>query len=337
MITGATGFLGMHVLYDLVSKGYRVKALFRDQDKIASVKKVFRYYRNDVSAIWDQIDWIQGDLLDFYNLMECLNGVTAVYHTAGKVSFSRRDKGNLFRVNIQGTANLVDACLELDIEKFCHVSSIATLSEPDGAEPVGEDLIWNPGGSASVYAISKLRGEMEVWRGIHEGLHAVIVNPAVIIGPGMWNGSGGHIFHKIYKGLKYYPEGSGGYVDVRDVASVMIRLTEGNHFGERFIINAENITHRSFIDQVSDAMLKPRPSVRITPFLSKTALFAETIHAAFTGIPPRISRNTFEIAAETAAYSNKKIVNTLKTDFITVEDSVKYSIPLFLAEVVSTG
>jgi hypothetical protein len=219
MITGATGFLGMHVLYDLVSKGYRVKALFRDQDKIASVKKVFRYYRNDVSAIWDQIEWIHGDLLDFYNLMECLNGVTEVYHTAGKVSFSRRDKENLFRVNIQGTANLVDACLELDIEKFCHVSSIATLSEPDGAEPVGEDLIWNPGGSASVYAISKLRGEMEVWRGIR-GRCVIRLLMAEVMARGIFHKAKGEVLSEF------------GWLRWRDVASAC----EGNRGA---VVNAE--------------------------------------------------------------------------------------------------
>ena len=337
MVTGATGFLGTHVVYELVSKGNRVKALFRDPEKIATAKKIFGYYGASTSEMLDQIEWIQGDLLDYYSLLENLEGVTAVYHAAGMVSFDKRDRRKLNSANIQGTANIVNACLEMGIEKLCHVSSIASLGESDGPEPVDESMRWNPGDSASVYAVSKLRGEMEVWRGIHEGLQAVIVNPAVIIGPGMWNGSGGQILQQIHKGLKYYPEGSGGYVDVRDVAAAMVKLTEGNYFGERYIVNAENITHRYFLNQLADVMKRPRPVKRITPFLLHTALFAESLRAAITGNPPRINRKTLEIAAETTSYSNKKIIETLAMNFITIAESVQFSVPLFLAETSATS
>jgi dihydroflavonol-4-reductase len=335
MVTGATGFLGTQVLHDLVIKGYRVKALFRDQHKIDTVRKAFELYGNDLPALWDQIEWIQGDVLDYFILLEHMQGVTEVYHTAGMVSFNPRDKAKLFQVNIQGTANVVNACLERGIDKLCHVSSIASLVEPEGPDPVDESLLWNPGEGASVYSVSKLKGEMEVWRGIHEGLQAVITNPAVIIGPGMWNGSGAQILHTVYRGLNYYPEGSGGYVDVRDVSSAMIKLMEGKYFGERFIINSENIPHRDFLNYLADAMERARPAIRITPLLSRLALTAEAIRSTFTGSPARITSKALEIAAETASYSNKKIVDTLKMSFIPIRESVQQLVPLYLAEIVS--
>jgi dihydroflavonol-4-reductase len=335
MITGATGFLGTQVLHDLVSKGYRVKAIFRDQCKIDTVRKVFRFYGSDIQSKWDQIEWIQGDLLDYYFLMENMQGVAEVYHTAGMVSFNPRDKEKLFQTNVQGTGNVVNACLEQGIEKLCHVSSIASLVEPEDALPVNEELLWNPGAGASEYSVSKLKGEMEVWRGIHEGLQAVIINPAVIIGPGMWNGSGGQILQQVYRGLKFYPLGSGGYVDVRDVSAAMIKLMEGNCFGERYIINGENIAHRDFLNFIADAMQRTRPANRITPLLSRFALMAEAVRAAITGTPARITRKALEIAAETAAYSNGKIVNTLNMSFIPVRKSVQEMVSLFLSETFS--
>lgn len=332
MVTGATGFLGTQVLHDLVNKGYRVKALYRDRDKIDTVRSVFGFYGGNIPSKWEQIEWIQGDLLDYFGLMEHMLGVTEVYHTAGMVSFNPRDKERLFQLNIQGTVNVVNACLEQGIEKLCHVSSIATLVEPEGTDPVQEDLLWNPGESASVYSISKLKGEMEVWRGIHEGLQAVIVNPAVIIGPGMWNSPGGQILREVYRGLKFYPRGSGGYIDVRDVSSAMIKLMEGKYFGERYIINGENISHRDFLNFIADAMQRTRPANRITPLLSRLALMAEAVRATITGTPARITRKALEIAAGTAVYSNKKIVETLNMSFIPVRESVQYMVPLFLAE-----
>jgi len=337
MVTGATGFLGAHVLFELVSKGYPVKALFRDQHKIVSVKRVFGYYVEDITALWNRIEWVQGDVLDYFSLMEQLNGVTEVYHTAGMVSFNNRDKEKLNHINIQGTANLVNACLELGIEKLCHVSSIATLGESNDSQPIDENMFWNPGASASAYAISKFRSEMEVWRGIHEGLKAVIVNPSVIIGPGMWMGSARQLLDRMNEGLNYYPQGSGGYVDVRDVASAMIKLSEGDCFGDRYIVNAENISHRHLLNHIADAMNRPRPSRPITPFLLKTVTMFEAVRSAFTGYPPRITRKALEIATEEAFYSNRKIKDTVDIQFITVEESVKLSMPFFLSETASAN
>jgi len=185
MVTGATGFLGAHVLYELSGRGLRVNALYRDRQKINNVKKIFGYYRDDITQLWNRINWIEGDILDYYSLRENLKDIKEVYHTAGLVSFDNRDKKRLNRINARGAAHIVNACLEQGVDKLCHVSSIATLGESDGSELIDENLMWNPGNSASAYAVSKLSGEMEIWRGIHEGLQAVIVNPSVIIGPGM--------------------------------------------------------------------------------------------------------------------------------------------------------
>jgi nucleoside-diphosphate-sugar epimerase len=337
LVTGATGFLGAHVLLELVSRGDSVKALYRDKRKIPAVQTIFSYYHTDIRALWDNIEWITGDILDYFSLMEHFMGVTEVYHTAGYVSFRNKDRQKLQRVNVLGTANVVNACLELGIEKLCHVSSIAALGESDGNGIIDENMLWNPGVSASAYAISKLSGEMEVWRGIHEGLQALIVNPSVIIGPGMWWGTAGRLLENIRHGLRYYPEGSSGYVDVRDVAAIMVKLLNGNFFGERFIINAENLHHRLLFNYLADAMDSKHPDRPITPALIKGLKITELIRSLLTGQPPRISSKTLEIANEELGYSNKKIKDTIEIDFIPIQESVKFSIAKYLTEASTSG
>jgi dihydroflavonol-4-reductase len=191
-------------------------------------------------------------------------------------------------------------------------------------------MIWNHGLWASAYAISKFRGEMEVWRGIHEGLNAVIVNPSVIVGPGIWMGPGKQLFLSVFRGLKYYPSGSSGYIDVRDVAQTMILLSESNLSGERYILSAENITHRKYINLLADAMGRSRPRFLITPLLTKIA-------ATITGIPPRINLKTLEIASEKLEYSNTKICDAFGMSFTPIKESVNLSVQLFINELNSVN
>ena len=337
LVTGATGFLGSHVLFELVGMGHSVKALYRDRKRIEYTKRVFSYYSKDLMPLWNNIEWIQGDLMDYYTLSKHVSGVSMVFHTAGMVSFNSRDRDKLMEVNAGGTTNLVNACLESGAAALCHVSSIATLGEGNESGPVDESMLWNPGKSASAYAISKHNGEMEVWRGIHEGLSAVIVNPAVIIGPGMWMGSARQLLESIHRGLKFFPSGTSGYVDVRDVASVMVRLMEKKCYGERFVVSAANISHREVINQIAEAMKRPKPAYRITPFISKTALMAEYFRSVITGFPPRITKKTIEIASEKLQYSDQKLRETLGYSFITIEDSIRFSIPIYRAETDAAG
>lgn len=332
LITGATGFLGMHVLFELAGKGYRVKALYRHRQKIEQVKRIWGYYTTDVDRLGEFIEWIEGDILDKYFLSDNLQGIQEVYHAAGLVTFDDRERARLNQINVQGTANLVNACLENGISKLCHVSSIATLGESNGSGLIDEKMRWKPDPGASAYAISKLKGEMEVWRGIHEGLPAVIVNPSVIIGPGMWMGSSRHLLESLSRGLRFYPQGTTGYVDVRDVARVMVGLMEMDCMNDRYIVSAENLAHRDVLDMISDAFGMPRPEWLVTPRLMKAAVMAEGIRSFLTRTPPRITRKAMMIASERLAYSNQKVSNTLGLAFIPVEASVRFLTSVYRKE-----
>jgi nucleoside-diphosphate-sugar epimerase len=324
-VTGASGFLGSHLLHDLVVLERPVRALYRDREKLEHVRKIFSYYHADADKLMKRIDWVQGDILDYFTLVEFMKGIDQVYHCAGVVSFNNKDKKKLFDINVRGTANIVNACLEKRGIRLCHVSSIAALGDSQDGNPIDENNIWNHVSTGSPYSFSKFKGEMEVWRGIYEGLNAVIVNPSVIMGPGIWFGSGSELYHQIMRGLKYYPTGASGFVDVRDVVQVMIRLADSEISQERFIISSENRTHREIINLIAESIHRPLPFRPLTPFLSRLICQFEKIRFLLTGKPPRVSQSSMQSAAAITTYSNSKIVSTLAVRFIPIQEAVNFS------------
>ena len=328
LVTGATGQIGSHVLYELAKAGKPVRAMYRNNNGIEKVKQVFSFYQNDGPQLSNLIEWVQADIIDPHALENSMQGIRQVYHSAGVVSFDDRDRKKLNRVNTGGTTNIVNACLQSGA-KLCHVSSIASLGELAVKEPVDENVIWNRGTSASAYAMSKYNSEMEVWRGIHEGLDAVIVNPSVIIGPGMWSGPGKYLFYALEKGIKYYPPGSSGYVDVRDVARIMILLCESGISGERYILNAGHMAHREFMSLIAKAFGKKGPDTILTPLLARIAVIGESLMALVTGNDRRINPRTFGIASEELRYSSSKITKALGVTFTSIEDSVNSAVQIF--------
>lgn len=333
LVTGGTGHLGSHILFELVMENRPVRALYRNKENLNRTKEIFSFYKDGETA-FEHIEWVEADINDYYAVAGSFKDVSHVFHTAGYVTFDDKQNKKLHHVNAEGTANIVNACLESENVKLYHVSSIATLGEPGGEMVIDEGTLWNHGKSASAYAKSKYMGEMEVWRGIHEGLHAVIVNPSVIIGPGMWLGPGTSLWQSVLKGLRFYPVGSSGYVDVRDVASILVRLSKTDISGERFILNAGQLTHKEFLSALATGLHKRAPYIRATPFLTKTALLGETLRASITHTKRRFNRRTIIIANKNLNYSGKKVRELLNFKFIPVEESVKMAVEIYNRQVL---
>jgi nucleoside-diphosphate-sugar epimerase len=331
-VAGGTGFLGSHLLYNLVQLGEPVRALYRDREKLESFKKFRKFYPAVKDQMLDNIEWVKGDILDYYTLSEYMSGVSMIYNVTGTVSFHKKDKQKLLAINARGTANIVNACLENKDSRLCHVSSISAMGDPQDGDLIDESRHWSKNTSPSPYSYSKFRGEMEVWRGINEGLNAVIVNPSIIIGPGMWYGSWEGIFRQVYKGLNYYPTGASGYIDVRDVVKIMISLMESGISGERFILNAENLAHHEVLNYLAEAMKKPLPARPLTPAIKKIACHLEKLRSLFTGSQPRITRQSMKSSTAVTSYSNDKIVQALSPSFIPVRETLTSSVGLFLDE-----
>jgi len=323
LVTGGTGLVGSHLLYDLVKSGVPVRALKRSGSDVQGVLRTFAYYNSSPEALFKQIEWIDGDIQDMASLEDAMKGVSEVYHCAAIVSFNPRDREEMLRVNVEGTANVVNACLYQGIRKLCHVSSIASLGRNSSTDLVTEETHWKTSPKNSWYAISKYGAEREVWRGAEEGLNVVVVNPSVILGPGNWNKGSLTLFRLAAKGLKYYTGGVTGYVDVRDVSGAMIKLMGSDIRGERYILNSENITFQSLFDQLHAEFGKPKAWIRVYPFLAEIGWRVEKWRSSLLGKEPVITKETSRAANYSYAFSAEKIKQALNYRFIPLETTLK--------------
>jgi dihydroflavonol-4-reductase len=335
LVTGGTGLLGSNLIYELTSKGEKVRALKRISSKPEIVRKVFGYYTEHPDELFSGIEWLDGDITNTAEVFAAVKGVKKIYHTAGFVSFNPRDNADILRINVKGTENIVNACLENGIEKLCFVSSTSAIGQGEDGETLNEEMYWTKKGKESIYAASKYQAEMEVWRGINEGLNAVIVNPSIIIGPGDWKRSSLRLFYEIYKGIRFYTEGITGYVDVRDVVKAMILLMNGNFSGERYIVSEGNYSYKKILTMIADSLGKRPPDILATPFMTRIAYLLDGIWSSLIKADRRITKDILTASHRNILFSNDKIRNTTGMEFIPVADSILYTAKYFLRDIKS--
>lgn len=323
--------VGSHLLFDLIKKGERVRALRRKNSNIDEVRKIFSYYTDQADELFSKIEWKEGDLLDIFSLSEAMEGVTKVYHCAAIVSLNPKDGEKMIFNNVTGTANTVNAAIEKKIQKFCHVSSVAALGIESEKE-ISEETHWNDKTNFSAYAISKYLSENEVWRASQEGLPVVIVNPAVVIGPGNWKRSSGDIFNLANKGMSWYTSGSIAYVDVRDVSKAMIMLTESEIRNERFIVSSENLPYKKIIELVCASLGKPLPNKKAGNLILEFVWRLDAILSKLRGCRNLLTKEIAKYATMNLSYSNKKIKDSIRIDFIPISKSVLETANHFLAD-----
>ncbi|NJX14895.1 NAD-dependent epimerase/dehydratase family protein [Tamlana crocina] len=322
LVTGGTGLVGAHLLYKLVNEGHAVRAIFRNERKLDNTKNVFSYYTDDYETIFKKIEWVEADILDVPALTEAFNGITQVYHCAAFVSFEP-DKYQLLRkTNIEGTANIVNISLAKNIQKLCYASSVATLGSTLNNEPITENTFWNPETDNSVYAITKYGAEMEVWRGTQEGLNAVMVNPGVIIGSGIWRYGTGSLFKRTEKGLKFYTPGSVGLIAVEDVVSVMVQLMESNITNERFVLVAEDWSYKKFLQTLAKSVNAKPPKKQIGSTLLNIAWRLDWLIHKITGKRRQLTKQLAKSLTTTNQYSSKKIKDALGFEFQDMENTI---------------
>ena len=329
LVTGGSGLLGSHLLYSLTKDNIPVRAIRRPSSDLDEVRNVFGYYDREGDRLFSKIEWVEADILIPESLDEVMQGVTQVYHAAAIVSFDPRQKARLITANLEGTANIVNACLDHGVEKLLHVSSTAALGANPAGGPVTEDMMWTPDKMNSGYSISKFKSEMEVWRGIEEGLNAVIVNPSIIVGPGFWERSSSRMFSTIYRGLRYYMNGVTGYVWVMDVVTCMRSLMASEVSGERFIISSENLSYKNVFTMIAHALHVSAPSVEARPFMAALAWRMDAFRSLF-GSPRIITRETVNAGNSKSRFSNQKIREYLDCNFRDIKDVVDVVGELFL-------
>jgi nucleoside-diphosphate-sugar epimerase len=321
LVTGGTGLVGAHLLIHLLEKGEKVRAIYRNQDSTQKTKSLFLLYKKE--ALYDSIHWIQADVLDIPSLESAFLGIEQVYHCAAMISFDPKEEDLVRKTNIEGTANIVNFCLTYNIKKLCHVSSIAALGDLAEHESIiTEETEWNPEKPHSDYAISKYGAEMEVWRGLQEGLEVVIINPGIIIGPGFWNQGSGELFTKVKNGLPFYTKGSTGFIAVSDIVNIMYQLMKSEINGERFTLISQNITFQNLLFAIADSLKVKRPKYHATLFMMTILSKLDWIVSNIFGRKRQLSKASARSSYSTDLFSNEKIKNALNIEFTGVHDYI---------------
>lgn len=329
LVTGGTGMVGTHILLALTQQGHRVRALKRKGSSITETEKTFRYYSQRADELLSGIEWTEGDVMDIFSLEEALKDVTHVYHAAAMVSFDPKDRDAMLKINMDGTANIVNLSMDYGVKKFCHVSSVAALGKTIDLQNINEDTWWKNDPSNSWYAISKYNAEREVWRASEEGMDVIIVNPSVIVGAGNTSRSSNAIFALAEKGFSWYTKGSGGFVDAQDVADACIRLMESGIVNERFVLSAENMSYRDFADQVLHHFGKPPVKKQLSGLMLGLMWRLEKLLCAFTGKTPRITKESAAAAAERISFDGSRISERTGFVYKSVQRSLQEVAPYY--------
>jgi len=309
LVTGSAGLLGNEVVHQLLQQGKAVKIM----------------YNQTVPALAGQPDItaVQCNLLDVVGLETLMEGVEQVYHCAAVVSFNPRQKHELFKINVEGTANIVNAAINAGVQKMVHVSSVAAMGRLRQGQTVTEAMHWTEETSNSQYGKSKYLGEMEVWRGVGEGLQAVVVNPSIILGAGDWESSSSKIFKSVYDEFPWYTEGVTGFVDVKDVAAAMLQLMDSPISGERFILSAENKTYREIFNLIAQAFHKKLPHKKVTPLIAAIVWRLEALKSRFSGKEPLVTKETAATALTKVYFDNSKLKQSLPGwQYTALEDTI---------------
>lgn len=315
--------MGSHLLLQLTSSGYNPRAIYRDKSKIDDLRRLFRFYNPHPESLMERIEWVHADLEDYFALEDALLGIKQVYHAAAMVSFNPGEARKMLKTNAEGTANLMNACIQRKVEKICHVSSISSLGKQIDGEHIDEQVEWQLDDHRSAYSYSKFRAEMEVWRASKEGIPVVIVNPSVVIGPVNWLRSSGKLFYSIKRGMPFYTKGTTGFVDVRDVAKAIVMVMESDSVNERFILNSENLSFKDFFTMVAKEMGETPPFIKASRLMTEAGWRVNLLLCLVAGKTPALTKDTARTAHALSTYSAMKFSKKFDYEFIPVNKAIE--------------
>lgn len=302
LVTGGTGFLGAYIIRELILAGTTVRAIKR-------ASSVLPFFIEE--KFLQQVEWVEGDVLDLGSLEDALTGMDAIVHSAAIVSFHKKDRNAMYATNINGTANVMNLALEAGIQRFVHVSSVAALGRTTQGDLVSEEKKWTESKINTHYAYTKHKAEMEAWRAMAEGMDGVIVNPSTILGFGNWEQSSCAIFKNSYNQFPWYTTGVNGFVSVEDVAKAVVALLYHPVTMERFIINGDNWSFHQLLNAIATGFHKKPPHREATRFLSELAWRAEKFKSFFTGDKPLLSKEAAKVAQSKTYFNNSKLLQLL--------------------------
>ena len=314
-VTGATGLLGSFICRELLKNGHSIRAVKRETSELTLIEDIA-----------NQIEWVNGDMNDTTFLMDALEGVDGVIHGAAIISFDKRDEDRMYKTNVQGTADLVNACLKKEVKNFVHISSVAALGRKAGQKFIDENDKWEGTEYDSIYARSKYLQELEVWRAAQEGLKVKIVNPSVVLGPGLWGSGSTSVFKYAYDSKTFHPEGTINFVDVRDVAEVCVKLLMSDINNERFVLNADTMLFKDFFKHVAGRFGKKAPTKPVPYWMLKVAVKLEFLRSRIMGQSALITSDTAKLSRMHYHFKNDKVKKALNFEFRPVNETLDWSV-----------
>lgn len=331
LVTGGTGLIGSHLLLFLLQKGYKVRAVHRKSSKLEVVQKVFSYYVENSAQLFAEIEWMVADINDIPALETAFEDIEKVYHAAALISFDPNDFDSLMKVNVEGTANIVNLCIATKVQKLCYVSSIAAIGPSLDGLPITEENEFTDQ-HADVYSRSKYGAELEVWRGSQEGLSVVMINPGVVIGPGFWEGGSGTLFTTANKGYSYYPPSGTGFVTVTDVARMMLVAMESKVENEHFIAVSENCSYKELLIRFTKHLGVKPPTKQLQLWQLQLLRILDVFWNLLSGKGRRITKNGIESLKQRKYYSSYKAEDVLNFTFEPIEEAIAMSCRIFKEE-----
>lgn len=323
LVTGATGLVGCHLLWALLKNNEPVRALYRRGSDLERVKRIFSYYSGSSDTFYDKIQWFEADILDLAKLNDSFQDISRVYHCAALISFDPRDKDRLYETNVIGTTNVVNLCVRYGIEKLCYVSSIAALGDALECDSIDENTEWDDQ-TISNYAITKHQAEIEVWRGVQEGVPSVIVNPGIIVGPGFWHTGSGTLFKMVAKGQKWYPPGGTGFVTIQDVIQSMVRLMDSEIKNKRYVLVNQNLTYKEIFSMIALEFDLPVPKKELQLWQLKLLLPFDWILSKLLNKSRRITRDNIRSVSRIKIYKGEKICRQIDFSYELLNEAVAF-------------
>jgi nucleoside-diphosphate-sugar epimerase len=315
LVTGANGLVGSFLCKELIGKGYKVKALVRKNSDTTLLKEVA-----------DTLEIHTGDVNDVGSLLDAIEGVDCIVHTAAVISFWSKRNDEMFQTNVEGTKNILNAALECGVKKFIHISSIAAIGRKTSDTLITEANTWEESALNTRYAVTKHQSELEVYRAVEEGLNAVILNPSIILGPGLKGTSSVRLFEYIEQKNKFYTEGYINFVDVRDVVrSIVFFIENQTQSGERFIVNAGIVTYKDFFDTIAEVLNVKPPKISAKPWMRKFAWRLYALKSLFTGKEPLITKETASVSSHKFEYQSDKLKKTSNIAFKPLKETITWA------------
>jgi nucleoside-diphosphate-sugar epimerase len=248
-----------------------------------------------------------------------------VYHCAALVSFHRIDFYQCIQINREGTANVVNACLDVPDIRLCYVSSTAAVGQNPGGD-ITESCLWNSSDMNSGYSVAKFGAEKEVWRGMEEGLNAVIINPCTVIGAGQWEEGSMEMFNVAKRGLLFYPSGANATVDARDVAKSMVFLMDSGIRNERFLCTGTNKDFRGLFSTIAKAMGKKGPRIYAPQWLAIPVSYLLETASLLLKKRKGMTIESARAAYAKRIYNSDKLKTLMNAPFYSLEESIQHAI-----------